>query len=353
MTDREPMSPVKLGLSVLWPAFWTALPIKLALALLMLAMGTMQVEAKAGVAFLLLLASPVTVGAYPTLTSALDVHVAEGVGLALLFLLSIPIDIWALGLVGRTVFLERLRVQPPDQLGLTLWWQTALIGAIYFPLLWFIEGFVTDTAQSIAHSIMELELLKFVPVAERISAELTLWGSVSTVVLLALLLFGLWLIGCFVVMKQAAKAAPVHETYQALISRWDLMRVPADQGLMLTAFTGTGVFIGVLFWASLPVTTPHPHESYKQPVVKVAPPFKPLDALNKSEKTLAQAEATVDAIEKKAEEDAQAKSKGGKTKAAGKDASAAKGAPAPVKPAASPVPAAAQAAPPAAQSGKQ
>lgn len=347
------MSSIKLGLSILWPAFWTALPIKLALALLMLAMGAMQVEAKAGVAFLLLLASPVTVGAYPTLTSAFDVHVAEGIGLALLFLLSIPIDIWALGLVGRTVFLERLRVQPPDQLGLTLWWQTALIGAIYFPLLWFIEGFVTDLARSMALSIMELELLKAVPVAERISVELTMWGSVSIVVLLALLLVGLWLIGGFVVKKQAAKAVPATETYQGLISRWDLLRVPADQGLMLTAFTGTGVFIGVLFWASLPVTTPHPHESYKQPVVKVAAPFKPIDTLNKSEKALAQAEVTLGAIEKKAEEDAQAKSKDGKSKAAGKDAGAAKGAPTPVKPAAAPVPAAAQAAPPAVQSGKQ
>ncbi len=346
------MSSVKLALSILWPAFWTAVPIKLALALLMLAMGTMQVEAKAGVAFLLLLGSPVTVFAYPTLTSVLEVHVAEGIGLALLFLLSIPIDIWALDLVGRTVFLERLRVQPPDQLGLTLWWQTALIGAIYFPLLWFIEEFVTDTAQSVAHSILELELLKAVPVAERITVELTLWGSISIAVLLALLLFGLWLIGGFVVKKQAAKAVPATETYQALVSRWDLLRVPADQGLVLTAFTGTGVFIGVLFWAALPVTTPHPHESYKQAVVKVAPPLKPLEVLNRSEKTLAQAEATVDAIEKKAEGNTQGRSKGGKTKAAGKEAGAAKQAPAPVKPAAAPLPAAAQVAPPAAQNGK-
>lgn len=349
------MSPVKLGLSILWPAFWTALPIKLALALLMLALGTMEVEAKAGVAFLLLLTSPVTVGAYPILTGALDVHVAEGVGLALLFVLSIPIDIWALGLVGRTVFLERLRVQPPDQLGLTLWWQTALIGAIYIPILWFVEGFVTDTARSMAHSILELELLKALPVAERISIELTLWGSVSTVVLLALFLLGLWLVGCFVVQKQAAKAAPASETYQALVSRWDLMRVPADQGLMLTAFTGTGVFIGVLFWASLPVTTPHPHESYRQPVVKVAPPFKPLDVLNKSEKSLAQAEAAVEALEKKAEKEAQSKSKSGKDKAPGKGASSTKGAaiPVPGKPATATVPASATAAAPAGQNSKQ
>ncbi len=348
-------SPVKLGLSVLWPAFWTALPIKLVFVLLVLATGMMQVEAKAGVAFLLLLASPVTVGAYPTLTSALDVHVAEGVGLALLFLLSIPIDIWALGLVGRTVFLERLRAQPPDRLGLILWGQSALIGAIYLPLLWFIEGIVTDTAKSITHLIMELELLKAFPVAERISVELALWGSVSAVTLLALLLFGLWLVGRFVVMRQAAKAAPASETYQALVSRWDLMRVPADQGLTLTAFTGTGVLLGLLFWAALPVTTPHPHESYKQPAAKVEPPFKPIEVLNKSEKVLTQAEAAVDALEKKAEEDAQIKGKGGKDNAAGKDAGAAKRAPAtaPVKPAAAAAPATAKVAPSAPQSEKQ
>ena len=34
MVDRESMSPFKLGLGVLWAAFWTAIPIKMAFVLL-------------------------------------------------------------------------------------------------------------------------------------------------------------------------------------------------------------------------------------------------------------------------------------------------------------------------------
>ena len=36
---------------------------------------------------------------------------------------------------------------------------------------------------------------------------------------------------------------------KGLISRWDLMRVPADQGLMLTAFTAAGAVLSILFWS--------------------------------------------------------------------------------------------------------
>ena len=62
---------------------------------------------------------------------AIGFSLGEGAGIALLFLLAIPIDIWALGVVGRTFFLERLRREPPDGIGLTLWWKCALVGAIY------------------------------------------------------------------------------------------------------------------------------------------------------------------------------------------------------------------------------
>ncbi len=74
-------------------------------------------ETRIGLAFLMLLTSPVTVFALPTITLGLESHIGEGVGIALLFLLAIPIDIWALGVVGRTFFLERLRREPPDGLG--------------------------------------------------------------------------------------------------------------------------------------------------------------------------------------------------------------------------------------------
>jgi hypothetical protein len=168
-----------------------------------------------------------------------------------------------------------------------------------------------------AHSLMEMEMLKGVPVAERISIELTLWGGVSAAVLIVLLLIGVSLVGRMI-RSTAEAARPVTENYQGLIRRWDLMRVPADQGLMLTALTLGGVVLSMLFWASLPVTTTHPHECCKKPDVKAQPLYKPLDALNKDEKMIAQLSAQVEALEKqKAEEDThKSKSKG----KAGKDA---------------------------------
>ena len=316
MTDeRESMSPTKIGLGVLWPAFWTALPFKLAFVLVFLAMDMMHFEGRIALAFMMLLASPVTIFALPIITMGLESHIGEGVGIALLFLLAIPIDIWALGVVGRTYFLEKFRKEPPDSLGLTLWWKCALVGAVFLPILWLIVGTVTSTTISMAHSLMEMDLLKGVPVAERISIELTFWGGISAAVLLVLLLIGVSLLGR-IIRSTAEAARPVTENYQGLITRWDLMRVPADQGLMLTAVTLSGVVLALLFWAALPVTTPHPHECCKPPEVKAQPPYKPLDALNKDEKMIAQLSAQVEALEKKAEEDAH-KSKGkGKT---GKD----------------------------------
>ncbi|HJR78233.1 MAG TPA: hypothetical protein VJ805_14730, partial [Nitrospiraceae bacterium] len=313
MTDRESMSPVKLGIAVLWPAFWTGLPIKLALALLFFAMGTMHLEAKAGLALIVLLASPVTVGAFFVLWLGMDVHLGEGAGLVFLFLLSIPIDMWALGVVGRTLFLERLRVEPPVSLGLTLWWKCALAGAIYVPLLWLAERTVTDIAQSVVHSILEIDFMKELPVAERISLELTLWGSVSTVVLILLVMIGFSLIGRLV-RNLIQGASPTTETYQGLISRWDLMRVPQDQGLMLAAFTGAGVVLGVLFWFFLPVSTPHPHECCMPQEMKTETTLRPLESLNKSEKLLKAAELKVSGLEKKPGEEGEKDKEKGKEK---------------------------------------
>ena len=316
MTDeRESMSPTKIGLGVLWPAFWTALPFKLAFVLVFLAMDMMHFEGRIALAFVTLLASPVTIFALPIITMGLDSHIGEGAGIALLFLLAIPIDIWALGVVGRTYFLEKFRKEPPDSLGLTLWWKCALVGAVFLPILWLIVGTVTSTTISMAHSLMEMEMLKGIPVAERISIELTFWGGISATVLIVLLLIGVSLVGR-IIRSTAEVARPVTENYEGVITRWDLMRVPADQGLMLTAVTLSGVVLALLFWAALPVTTPHPHECCKPPEVKAQPPYKPLEALNKNEKMMAQLSTQVEALEKKAEEDAH-KSKGkGK---AGKD----------------------------------
>ena len=320
--ERDSLSPTKIGLGVLWPAFWTALPLKLAFALVFFAMDLMHFEGRLGLGFLMFLASPVTVFAVPTITMGLESHIGEGAGIALLFLLCIPIDIWALGVVGRTYFLEKFRKEPPEGLGLTLWWKSAVVGAIFLPLMWLIVGTVTSTAISMAHSLLDLEVLKGVPVAERIGIELSLWGSVSSAVLVVLLLIGVSIVGR-IIRSTAEAARPVSESYQRVVTRWDLMRVPADQGLMLTALTLGGFVLSVLFWAALPVTTPHPHECCKKPEVKAEPPFKPLDALNKDEKMIAQLEGQIDALEKKAEAD--------KDKGKGKKGSEA-AAPAPKKP---------------------
>jgi len=94
---NDQISPTKLGFGILWPAFWTGLPIKLAFAVLFMAFGIVHFETRIALAFLVLLASPVTVFALPTITLGLDSHIGEGAGIALLFLLAIPIDIWALG----------------------------------------------------------------------------------------------------------------------------------------------------------------------------------------------------------------------------------------------------------------
>ena len=321
--ERDSLSPTRIGLGVLWPAFWTALPIKLAFVLVFLAMDLMHFEGRLGLGFLMLLASPVTVFAVPIITMGLESHIGEGAGIALLFLLAIPIDIWALGLVGRTYFLEKFRKEPPEGLGVTLWWKCAVVGAIFLPILWFIVGTVTSMSISMAHELFEMEIFKGIPVAERISIELSLWGGVSVTVLIVLLLIGVSIVGR-IIRSTAETARPLSDSYQHVVTRWDQMRVPADQGLVLTALTLGGFVLSVLFWAALPVTTPHPHECCKKPDVKAEPPFRPLEALNKDEKMIAQLEGQVDALEKQKAEAEKDKGKGKK----GSEAAA----PAPKKP---------------------
>jgi hypothetical protein len=266
------MSSVKVGLAVAWPAFWTGVPIKIVLGLLLLAMG---------------------------------VHPWEMPGLAFLLLFSIPVDLWALGLSARTVFLDRLRLEPPESVGVTLWWQAALLSAVYLPIAYGIESGVVGGAKAVVGRMFEIEVLKNVPVPERISIELVLWGSVATVVLLGLALGWLFLFGQMV-RKQVAAAHPTAEPYQALVRRWDLLRVPADQPLLLIAFTATGVVLVFLFWAVMPVTTPHPHELYQKEPPKIEF-FKPAEALKRTEKLIAQAESAVKALEAKAKQGAKGK----------------------------------------------
>ena len=317
------MSPTKIGFGILWSACWTGIPIKAVFAVMAMTLGLVHFEGRFGLAFLMLLASPVTVFAAPAIMAIYDTHFGEGIGLPLIFGASIPIDIWALGLVGRTFFLERLKKEPPhDGLGFAIWWRTALIGTLIMPLLWGIVSRVTDTAISASHSIADMEALRHIydtglPVAERIGLELTVWGSISSAVLFILSVIGVSVLGQ-AIRRIAEDCRQAPESYQGLVTRWDLMRVPNDQGLMLASLAGAGVVFSLVFWTILPVTTPHPHECCAKPEVQVEPVYKPVEALNKNTQRLAVVAAQVEAMEKQKSE-----TKGQKEKGKGKPAGAA------------------------------
>lgn len=321
--ERESMSPTKIGFGILWSACWTGIPIKAVFAVMAMTMGLVHFEGRFGLAFLMLLASPVTVFAAPAIMAIYDTHFGEGIGLPLIFGASIPIDIWALGLVGRTFFLERLKKEPPhDGLGFAIWWRTALIGTVIMPILWGVVSRVTETAISASHTLADTEALRHIydtglPVAERIGLELTVWGSISSAALFILAAIGVSVLGQAIRrLAEDCRSAP--ENYQGLVTRWDLMRVPNDQGLLLASLAGAGVVFSLVFWTILPVTTPHPHECCAKPEVQAEPVYKPVDALNKNTQRLAAVAAQVEAMEKQKSE-----TKGQKEKSKGKPAGAA------------------------------
>jgi hypothetical protein len=319
--ERESISPTQIGFGILWPACWTGIPIKAVIAVIAMTMGLVHFEGRFGLAFLMLFASPVTVFAAPIIMAVFETHFGEGIGLPLMFGASIPIDIWALGLVGRTFFLERLRKEPPhDGLGFAIWWRAALIGTFFLPLLWWTVSHVTEIAITASHSMAEMESMRHIfdtglPVAERIGLELTIWGSISSAVLIVLAVIGISILGQ-IIRRMAENARPASENYQGLITRWDLMRVPTDQGLLLASLAGVGVVLSLMFWTVLPVTTPHPHDCCKKPEVQAEPVFKPVESLNKNAQRIASLAAQVEAMEQQ-KTDAKRQKEKGKGKAEG------------------------------------
>ena len=265
------MSNTKLGLLVSWPTFWTGFPIKMVVFFLLLAGG---------------------------------LHPWSGLGLEILLVLSIPIDIWALGVCARTVFLERLNVDPQPGIGLRLWWKWAIFSAIYLPMLYFIMGAVKSTAKSITASIIHIveENIWEIPVAEQISIELVLWGSVASGILILLIIGWLWGLGAMA-QREVSSSTNKSGNFEEIVYFWDKLRIPADQALLLTAFMFTGVVLVFLFWGLLPETTPHPHDEYEYTnVVKIEPPVKPLEVLKSTEKVLKKAELSIVELEKKNKE---------------------------------------------------
>jgi hypothetical protein len=264
MTDLSRTSSIKLGLTIAWPAFWTGVPLKVVLVLLFLAGG---------------------------------LHPWEMPALGMLLLLSIPIDIWALNLTSRTVFLERLHREPPEGLGLTLWAQIAPLTAVYVWIASKVEGATIDLAKAAVARLLDL-LFPGLGVAERISIELVLWAAPATIIFLILLVGWLFAVG-WIVRRKAAAARPSDAPYPTLVRRWDLLRIPQDQPLVLTVFVLSGIVLVLLFWGLMPVKTPHPHEMYRPAQAKVVKPVMPTEVIEKTETIIAQAEASVKALENK------------------------------------------------------
>jgi len=269
------MSNTKLGLLILWPAFWTGFPIKMVIALLLL---------------------------------AAHLHPWEGSGLFLLMVFSIPIDIWALGLCARTVLIDRLKVDPQPGVGPNLWIRWTIFSALVLPLIMMVMGGVTDVAKSTVSSIIESfkeHIYPTLPVAEQISLELVMWGSVASVVLIVCMVG--WLFGLGWLAQSVVKnAKPLDGTEEDQANFWDNLRIPADQPLLLTAFTGAGVILVFIFWGILPSTTPHPHEEYvytfeKKEVMVV----EPKKVLKEAEQVLAKAELVVKKIQEEKNENSE------------------------------------------------
>ena len=267
MTGKDVrMSNAKLGLLIFWPTFWTGFPIKMVIALLLL---------------------------------AAHVHPWEGVGLQALLLLSVPVDVWALGLCTRTILLERLNVDPPKGTGLRLWGYWAAFSVVYLPLLSFIVSGIKALTLSATEATLHVveDSIVVIPIAEKISLELVMWGTPTTIVLIILLYGWLWGLGA-TAQRFVRASTSVDGTFQDIVCRWDFLRIPKDQPLVLTAFTGTGVVLVLLFWGLIPVSTPHPHEEYEFiHVQKAEEKIVPTDVMKRAEQTMARAEATLKELE--------------------------------------------------------
>lgn len=269
------MSNTKLGLLVFWPTFWTAFPIKLVVILLLLAAHT---------------------------------HPWEGVGLFILLLVSIPVDIWALGLCARTVFIDRLKVDPQPGIGPNLWIRWAVFSAIALPVIKIIVSLVMEIAKSVVANIIESlkeHIYPTLPIAEQISLELVMWGSVASISLIVCILGWLYGLG-WLAQPFVRSAKSLDGTGDDRANFWDSLRVPADQPLLLTAFTGVGVVLVFIFWGLMPATTPHPHAEYEytfeKKEVKVVEPKK---VLKEAEQVLAKAELVVKKLQNEKSENSE------------------------------------------------
>lgn len=261
------ISSIKLAWALSWSAFWTGFPFKLIVALLLL---------------------------------AAQIHPWEDAGLIALLVLSVPIDIWALGLTARTFFLERMGMELRGPVGIGLWWQGAALGALVLGAAYYGVGTTISVGQKIAAAIFEL--IKKVdpqfPIAEQITIELLIWSVPVAIVIILFLLIWLKLFGWRIKRFAVAAGQTSSAGLQERVREWDAWRVPADSMLMLVSFTAVIVLLTVAFWVLLPVTTPHRHPDYPPLQTEaVKKKIKPEELLKKTETTLVKAEAVLESIE--------------------------------------------------------
>src|SRR5438552_9032431 len=269
----ESISSIKLAWAVSWSAFWTGFPFKLIVALLLLA-G--------------------------------QVHPWEGAGLVTLLMVSVPIDMWAVGLTARTVFLERLGMDVRGPVGVSLWWQGAVLGALALGSGYYAVGTTVAVGQKIAAAMIALikTVYPTLPIAEQITLELLLWTIPTAIVVLVCVLMWLMLFGWRVKRFVATAGQISAASFSDRVRQWDYARVPADPTLVLVSFAGLIVTLTVVFWVLLPVTTPTPHPAYPLPqAAKATKPVKPEELIKKTEANLEKAEAVLAAIEKEKRKD--------------------------------------------------
>lgn len=266
--NQPRISSVKLAWAVSWSAFWTGFPLKMIAALLLLSM---------------------------------QVHPWEGVGLAALLVISIPIDIWAVGLTARTFFLERLGIDVKGPVGVQLWMQGVVFGVVMLGVSYYAVGGTVAVGQSVAHSILEMvkKIIPGFPIAEQITIELLIWGIPAAIVAVLMGIIWLKLFGWRIKRYLAAHAQAGPVNFLDRVRQWDFSRVPADPLLMLVSFTGVVFILTVAFWVFLPETTTHRHPDYPPvEVAKVKKPVKPEEVLQKTDTSLAKAEAVLEVLEK-------------------------------------------------------
>ncbi len=266
------ISSVKLAWALSWTAFWTGFPFKMIVVLLLL---------------------------------AAQIHPWEGAGLIALLVVSVPIDVWALGLTARTFFLDRLGVEVRGPVGIGLWWQGAVLGMVMLGVAYYAVGVTAALCQKAAAATLDLvKKVLPIPVAEQITIELMMWAVPATIVAIVCLLIWLklfgWRIKRFVVASGRTSSADMQER----VREWDGWRVPADSILMLVSFAAVAVLVTVTFWVLLPVTTPHRHPDYSSPpTASVKKRVKPEDLLKQTDTTLAKAEAVLELLEKEHDKD--------------------------------------------------